>query len=338
MANSRLRYLVWLAVIWTFALVMLGAFVRLSDAGLGCPDWPGCYGHLTVPEKPHELAHAAATFGAMVEPEKGWKEMIHRYVAGGLVVIVLALTVLLARNRRKYRIPALLVFAPLLVIVFQALLGMWTVTLKLMPAVVTAHLLGGMTMLALLGAIAVKGTLPSINIRGATRTLAWIALAALLAQLAVGGLVSSNYAGLACDGFPTCRGSFAAPDGLAQMLRPGRQLGLTAEGAPLTIANLAAIHWLHRVGALIVTLLTVVLALKLAGYQRRLALLLLAALTLQVLLGIANVLFSLPLPLAVAHNGGAALLLFSLVSVIARSSGQRTQHVYANARHAFAGR
>ncbi|GGP23833.1 COX15/CtaA family protein [Silvimonas iriomotensis] len=338
MRQSRLRYLAWLAVIWTFGLVMLGSFVRLSDAGLGCPDWPGCYGHLTVPQAAHEIAHAAATFGAKVEPDKGWKEMIHRYVAGGLVLIVLALTAALYRQRQRFELPASLVFAPLLVIVLQALLGMWTVTLKLMPAVVTAHLLGGMTMLALLSAIALRGTLPRLHVDHANRTLAWVVLCAVLCQLILGGLVSSNYAGLACDGFPACRGSFAAPDGLMDMLRVDRQLGLTSDGMPLPISHLAAIHWLHRLGALVVTLTTLWLVLRLWPANRNSALLLLAALAVQVGLGIANVLLSLPLPLAVLHNGGAAFLLFCLTSVLARSRAPRTFHVYTNTHHVFTGR
>ncbi|KPC49309.1 COX15/CtaA family protein [Amantichitinum ursilacus] len=334
--SPRVRLLLWVAVVWTFCLLMLGAWVRLHDAGLGCPDWPGCYGHLTVPEAPHEIAKASAQFGGTVEPAKGWKEMIHRYAAGGLGLLVLALTVALLRKRTPHSAPVWLVLAPPLVILLQALLGMWTVTLKLMPVVVTAHLMGGMSMLALLTALAARSTLAPMALPAETRSVAWLALALVAVQIVLGGWVSTNYAGLACDGFPACRGSFAPAPGLLDALRPDRALGLTADGNPLTIDHLAAIHWLHRCGALLVTLLVLALVLRLWRDARPFALALLAALVLQVALGVANVELSLPLPLAVAHNGGAALLLLTLITLLARLRRPKEIHGYANAGRAFA--
>ena len=331
-----LKSLLWLAVLWTFGLLMLGAWVRLHDAGLGCPDWPGCYGHIGVPEAPHEIARATAQFGGTVEPDKGWKEMIHRYAAGGLGMLVLALSISLLVMRKKAHVPLWLIVAPPLVIVFQALLGMWTVTLRLMPIVVTSHLLGGMCMLALLAALAARCTLAPVQLPAQLRSLLWLALVAVGIQIFLGGWVSTNYAGLACDGFPACRGSFSPAPGLLDALRPDRALGMTAQGNPLSIDHLAAIHWLHRFGALVVTGVVLALAFSLWRNARPHAIGLLLALGLQVMLGIANVQMSLPLPLAVAHNGGAALLLLALITLIARLRGQKETHGYANAGRAFA--
>lgn len=328
--------LLWLAVLWTFGLLMLGAWVRLHDAGLGCPDWPGCYGHIAVPEAPHEIARATAQFGGTVEPDKGWKEMIHRYAAGGLGMLMLALTFALLFTRKAARPPLWLILAPPLVIVFQALLGMWTVTLKLMPVVVTSHLIGGMSMLALLAALAARSTLAPLKLPAATQSLTVLALVVVAAQIVLGGWVSTNYAGLACDGFPACRGSFSPAPGLLEALRPDRALGMTAQGGPLNIDHLAAIHWLHRCGAVLVTLAVLALVARLWRTARPQALWLLAALMAQIALGIANVEMSLPLPLAVAHNGGAAVLLLALITLIARLRGQKETHGYANAGRAFA--
>ncbi|KAF0812206.1 Heme A synthase [Andreprevotia sp. IGB-42] len=317
-----LRIVLWFTVAWTFCLAMLGAYVRLSDAGLGCPDWPGCYGRITPPEEHHEIAHAEKHFGGDVDPSKGWKEMAHRYAVGGLSFLLLGALILAAVKRKELGINAAMLAAPVAVIIFQALLGMWTVTLKLMPIVVTAHLVGGLTLLATISILASRASLPTQTL--ASRGWVGLALAAVAIQVVLGGWVSSNYAGLACDGFPACRGSFAAPAGLLEALHPDRPLGLTADGAPLTIDHLAAIHWLHRLGALIVTVVVGTLAWSLRQARPRWALLLGSALLLQLALGVINAVYGLPLPAAVAHNGGAAILVVLLTALLASTRTEKT--------------
>ena len=314
------RNLILLALMLTLGVVSLGAFVRLSDAGLGCPDWPGCYGKLT----PHHAAEAidaaiAAQPDGPVTHVKAWKEMVHRYFAGTLGMLVLGLAVLAWRRRRDTRggpgLPLLL----LGLIVFQALLGMWTVTQLLKPLVVTAHLLGGMTTLSLLLWLwlrergdAAPGTVARVDhLRGS----AILALALVAIQIALGGWVSSNYAALACTDFPLCQGAWAPAMDFAHGFTVQRDLGETASGELLPLAALTAIHWTHRVMALIIALYLAWLIsrlLRTPGYAA-LGVALAALLALQVTLGISNVLLSLPLGLAVAHNTGAALLLAALV-------------------------
>ncbi|MFC7419095.1 heme A synthase [Iodobacter arcticus] len=310
-----MKPLLCLTLIWTFCLVMLGAYVRLSDAGLGCPDWPGCYGQLGAPDEAHEIAQASAQFGGDVEPAKGWKEMIHRYFAGGLGLLVLAACCLLWQKRQ--RLSRLSILLPLGVIIFQALLGMWTVTMKLMPIIVTAHLLGGMALLALLTWLAARSSFTP-QLPSHLRPILIISLIAIVLQIALGGWVSTNYAALACNGFPSCQGSFAAPAGLSEAMQPIRQLGQTSNGESLTIHHLAAIHWLHRLGALLLLACLSALIWQLRKTSPRWAGLIAAALLLQISLGIANVWLDLPLPLAVAHNGGAAILLMLVVAALAQ--------------------
>ncbi|BCL76693.1 heme A synthase [Jeongeupia sp. HS-3] len=329
------RWLLLLTLIWTLVLVMLGAWVRLSDAGLGCPDWPGCYGRITPPEAAHDIAHAERAFGGEVDPSKGWKEMIHRYAVGGYGVLMLLACAALWRQRHRDAIPALLILAPLVVLVFQALLGMWTVTLKLMPIVVTAHLLGGMSLIALLSALAVRSRPAAGLSHAGLAPLAATALLLCFAQIALGGWVSSNYAALACNGFPACQGGLAPPAGLAEALRPDRALGLSADGVPLTITHLAAIHWLHRLGALLLLVVVGLTAWRARRIAPRHAALLALSLVIQIGLGIANVLLSLPLPLAVLHNGGAALLLMVITTLLVRCR-QEIRHAEPLAHLSFA--
>jgi len=318
-----------LATLLAFAVVLLGAYTRLTHAGLGCPDWPGCYGFLAVPSGEAQLAHAERQFpDAPVEPEKGWSEMIHRYCAGSLGLLILALAVQALRRRSDLRQPLGLPLALLGVVFAQALFGMWTVTLRLWPQVVTAHLLGGMTTLALLFLLCLRlsGQVPALSRPAAgLRVLAGAALALVIGQIALGGWVSSNYAAVACLDLPTCHGQwwpketdFANAFHLTQAIGPN-YLGGMLEGPART-----AIHLSHRLGALSVTLVLAVLAWRLWRHGLgRFAALLLGALLLQVGLGVGNVLGRLPLPVAVAHNGGAALLLLSLVLVNYRLRGRR---------------
>ena len=324
---TRARLIALLALYVALIVVPLGAYVRLSDAGLGCPDWPGCYGKLVgVPEHPDEHAAAAQAFpDKPVVAAKAWKEMIHRYVAGTLGLLVFASCVLACRRRP--------VVSTLLAgtIVFQVLLGMWTVTLLLKPAIVTAHLLGGMTTVALLTLLAMTQRnsmrspprLPPLPPPGAA-PLAMAALLLLAIQVGLGGWVSSNYAGLACQDFPTCQGVWLPEMNFRHGFTVQRELGYTGEGMLLSFAALTAIHWMHRLGALLVFLTVGALILRLSSVPgwRNWGFVLAVLLVLQVGLGIANVLLLLPLPFAVAHNLGAALLLLHVVAVNMRLSGR----------------
>lgn len=317
------RRLLLATTVLAFAVIALGAYVRLSDAGLGCPDWPGCYGHwLGVPDEIHEqLAAQQAYPGRPVQTAKAWKEMVHRYFAGTLGLLILAICLLAwraeFRNRQTPTLPTLL----LGIVGLQAALGMWTVTLLLKPLIVTLHLLGGMSTLALLIAMSIKNALPA-PAGGAgqkLRLLAAIALLVVIAQIALGGWVSSNYAAVACPDFPLCQGQWQPPMDFAQAFTLHRELGFTGDGRLLSTEALTAIHWSHRFGALAVLFGVGALALSLirtlGGQWRHWGLVLLGLLGMQIGLGIANVLFSLPLTLAVGHNLGAACLLSTTLAL-----------------------
>jgi cytochrome c oxidase assembly protein subunit 15 len=324
MTNPRatFRLLARTATVLAFLVVVFGAFVRLSDAGLGCPDWPGCYGHVSVPDSGAKLAKALEKFpGAVVEGRKAWIEMIHRYLAGSLGLLVLAIAVIALRRRPALgRSPALPV-ALVGLIIIQALFGMWTVTLRLMPLVVTAHLLGGMTTLALLSWLTARQNPVEAGRSGAgqsalgARRWARIALAVLFVQIALGGWVSTNYAGMACTDVPLCHGSILPAMDVNAGFSLWRELGMTAQGTPLPIEALTAIQWAHRAGAVAAVVVIVVAGLLSLPVPatRRLGQAVLALALAQAGLGIANVAFVLPVPLAVAHNAGAALLLAALV-------------------------
>ena len=314
------RNLILVALILTFGVVSLGAYVRLSDAGLGCPDWPGCYGKLT----PHHAADAinaelAERPEGPVSHAKAWKEMVHRYAAGTLGLLVLGIAVLGWRGRREAGGGPVLPVLLLGLIVFQALLGMWTVTQLLKPLVVSAHLLGGMATLSLLLWLWLRERDQASHayfarvdhLRGSVA----LGLVLVATQIALGGWVSTNYAALACTDFPLCQGVWAPPMDFEHGFTLQRELGETASGDLLPLTALTAIHWVHRLMALIVTLYLGWLVLRLLrtpGYAA-IGLAVGGLLVLQVSLGISNVLLSLPLGVSVAHNAGAALLLASLV-------------------------
>jgi heme a synthase len=315
------RNLIKFATVLTFGIVVLGAFVRLSDAGLGCPDWPGCYGHATVPDGAHEIAAARAKFPHQpIEARKGWIEMIHRYFASSLGLVVVVIAIMSWRRRAQeisFGLPIFLVG----LVIFQGLLGMWTVTLRLYPAVVTGHLIGGMTTLASLTWLLMRqyrlAAPADINRFQDMRVPAKLALAMLAIQIILGGWVSTNYAALACTDFPQCHGTWAPAADYANGFYPLRDLGRTATGDLLHQDALTAIHWVHRIGALLTFLILGYLGYRLLTREKfkSFGIALSSALALQISLGIANVLLSLPLPLAVAHNAGAALLLVILVAL-----------------------
>lgn len=312
------KKLVIFATILAFFVVVLGAYVRLSDAGLGCPDWPGCYGHIGAPESAAQQARAVEAFpDKPIEVHKAWKEMIHRYAAGTLGLLVLAIAILAWKRRAQIGTSPALPTVLLVLIIFQAALGMWTVTLLLKPVIVTTHLIGGMTTLALLvwlalraGARRAEGS-ATASLRGP----ALLALAVVALQIVLGGWVSSNYAALACADFPTCNGAWVPSMHFGPAFHLTRELGMNADGGLLSRESLVAIHWVHRVGALITLLVVgaVAMAATRRAPLRGVGLTVLVLLGIQIALGISNVLLSLPLPVAVAHNAVAALLLIALV-------------------------
>lgn len=322
-AMTLYRRCILAALVLTLIVVVAGAYVRLSDAGLGCPDWPGCYGQLSPHHASDDIlaAHAADPHGP-VSLAKAWKEMIHRYLAGSLGLLLIAIAVLAWRLRgeregtaRSAPVAALLLLG---VVVLQGLLGKWTVTLLLKPAIVTAHLLGGMAVLGLLAWIALRAS----GVRRAAASPGLVAalrvgLLLLIGQIALGGWTSTNYAALACPDFPTCHGSLWPETDYRNAFHVVRELGMTADGEPLSFAALTAIHWMHRIGAVLVGGFLLVLGWRLSRQSSSgpMGAALIGGVLLQIAIGIANVLFSLPLALAVAHNAGAALLLGILVWV-----------------------
>ncbi len=320
----RFKRLSLLAAILALCVVVLGAYVRLSDAGLGCPDWPGCYGTLTVPQSEAAIQKAQATFPhSTVETGKAWKEMAHRYLAGTLGLAVLVMFVLGWRNKNTIKVSPLLPTALLIIITFQAALGMWTVTMLLKPAIVSAHLIGGMTTLALLVWIAHRhwGHFDhTTSSSSALKLLVRGALLVLFAQIFLGGWTSTNYAALACTDFPTCHGVWMPDMDFRDAFHLVRELGQSANGGNLALPALTAIQWIHRIGALVTFIYLgtlAILLLRLPAF-RKIAWLLLSVLIAQVCIGIGNLIMHLPLVLAVAHNLGAALLVSITVVINSR--------------------
>lgn len=367
--------LAWFALIMTASTIMFGSFVRLSDAGLSCPDWPTCYGRVTWPQTQVEAAQHVASEIRPLESHKAWREQVHRFLAGLLGVEILVLALLAARRHRwgvaqvvtasvlvALAIPlymrgehvassvlaiggeAILLLAALrwsnidlsraavltlAVVIFQALLGMWTVTWLLKPIVVMGHLLGGMLMFGLLVWMAWKATHLPITLAQAPRLRWWLraGLALLVLQIALGGWVSANYAALACgggsaslDNFPRCVSEWWPQQNYAEGFTLWRGIGVDYEGGVLDGASRIAIQMAHRMMAVVVAVYLLVLSVRMfrlpgmRGWASALG----ALVLLQVTLGVLNVKLALPLAVAVMHNGGAVFLLFVLVSLLAR--------------------
>jgi len=373
--HRNFHRLAWFALIMTASTILFGAFVRLSDAGLSCPDWPTCYGRVTWPQTQMEAARHVASEIRPLESHKAWREQVHRFLAGLLGVEVLTLALLAARRRRRgvlqvlaaavlvaLAIPlymrgehvassvlaiageAILLLAALrwsnidlsraavltlAVVIFQALLGMWTVTWLLKPIVVMGHLLGAMLMFGLLVWSAWKATHLPITLAEAPRLRWWLraGLLLLVLQIALGGWVSANYAALACgggsaalDNFPRCVSQWWPQQNYVEGFTLWRGIGVDYEGGVLDGASRIAIQMAHRMTAVVVALYLLALSARMfrlpgmRGWSSALVVLLL----LQVTLGILNVKLALPLAVAVMHNGGAVALLFVLVSLLAR--------------------
>lgn len=309
-----------------FGVVVLGAFVRLSDAGLGCPDWPGCYGQLGVPEAQEAVTQANAAFPERpVEAHKAWKEMIHRYFASGVGLAILLLLLLGWKNRLASRGFLLGLFG---LVCFQGVLGMWTVTWQLKPLAVSAHLIGGMSTLALLTWLNVRlgASMPQRSEATAgLRRLAAISLLVLFTQVFLGGWTSSNYAALACPDFPTCHQQWWPEADFEEAFVLWRGLDQNYEFGVLDSPARTAIHLTHRIGFLIVSLVLLGLVAQLWNTPgwRGWSLAVLFALSVQVGLGISTVVWSLPLVIATAHNAGAAVLVALLTALNARLKGRQ---------------
>jgi cytochrome c oxidase assembly protein subunit 15 len=313
-------------------VVVLGAYVRLSNAGLGCPDWPGCYGHLTpTGAAADERTATAPLAGRPLDVGKAWREMLHRYAAGTLASLIACLTAMGLAWRRERLVPPWFVIALLGIVVVQGLLGMLTVTWQLRPLIVSLHLLFGFTTLSLLwwlvlalrlrrvGAWAAAPARPGAGLVAARR-LALLGLVALGLQIALGGWTSSNYAAIACPDLPTCRGSWWPPADFRSAYVLWRVSGGNYEGGVLDNPARIAIHLSHRLGAVaasLALLAAALAALRVRGNRSAAAagVVLLVVLALQLTIGISMVLRGFPLWLATAHNAGAALLLLATLAL-----------------------
>jgi cytochrome c oxidase assembly protein subunit 15 len=304
-------------------VVVVGAWVRLTNAGLGCPDWPGCYGHVhpsQAAERADEInaAHPDRPF----DYQKAINEMVHRYIVGGLGLLDLGLVGLSVLNRRDPAQPRALPWVLLALLVVQALLGMWTVTLLLKPLIVTLHLLGGLTTLALLWWLALRPARREAKAaERPLRRLAILGILVLISQIALGGWTSTNYSAAACPDFPTCQGSFWPPMDFRNAFILWRGLGIDYEGGVLDAPARVAIHYSHRIGAVATA---IVLAFVGAGALRRghsratrfAAVAVAVAVVLQLAIGMNLILRGWPLWLGTAHNAGAALLVLATVALL----------------------
>lgn len=323
-STDKYQKLAWVTAFLALDLIMFGGFTRLTDSGLGCPDWPGCYGH-SNPVSAGEPIHAAesAMPTGPVTQVKAWIEMVHRYFAMAVGVLIIALMVQAWRRWRAAggnRAPSpWLATAVFIAVCVQGAFGAFTVTMKLQPIIVTLHLLGGMTVLGLLTWLALSQSRPDAIAAGGIglRSHARLALLLLAAQIALGGWVSTNYAVMACPDFPLCHGQWMPDMDFGHAFTLWRPLGMTGDGELIPFQSLVAIHWVHRLSAYVVFAVLGALAWRawrVAGLGRW-ARVLAVLLGMQFLTGLSNIVFHWPLPLAVLHNGGAALLLMSLVVV-----------------------
>ncbi|MBV0933929.1 COX15/CtaA family protein [Marinobacterium sp. A346] len=327
--------LVRAAIGLALVVVLLGGWTRLNDAGLGCPDWPGCYGTWVLPQEASALAtqHPHAT----VDLRKGWIEMVHRYAAATLGLMIMGLAVLALRRRHGSGYPVRLSLGLLVLVIAQGLFGMWTVTLKLLPAVVTLHLLGGLVTLSLL--VMLHQQLVRLTCGETTRIVShpWLkpVMAVLFLQLALGGWTSTNYAGWACTDWLWCHQDQATGYDFARGLNPVMSVGPNYEGGLLPADARAAIQVTHRAGAVLLLVVSFMAAWRLWSRVRLRGVLCLyiALLLLQAGLGIANVIWLLPLSLAVAHHAGAVALLLVLLELNSRAGvlPQEVKHGYAAA-------
>ncbi|MDX2319116.1 MAG: COX15/CtaA family protein [Moritella sp.] len=328
-----------LTILLAFIVIMLGAYTRLTDAGLGCPDWPGCYGFNTVPTNSLDIASAQLAYpNDPLHAEKAWNEMIHRYIAGLLGMLILLIFIISGKQKQQLRLATSLI----LLVLFQAALGMWTVTMNLQPIIVMGHLLGGFSILALLVLFRLRLSHPPVvpslltqpfNVRANDRELTLqrqrltrvqlyccVALPIVIIQIALGGWTSSNYAAIVCTEFPFCNGDWLSRFNLSDVFSLSPAAETYQYGVRDTIARMN-IHISHRIwaGVTITYLLLTVYQLLKHQTERRIRVIaktLIIILCIQVSLGVANIIFQLPLSIALAHNLVAAILLITLVTLL----------------------
>ena len=337
--TTWMRRLAILGLVLCLVVVVLGAYVRLNAAGLSCPDWPGCYGAASPALITADASAHAASAHMPVDVGKAWREMIHRYAAGTLGIIIASLA-LLALGARGRVVSVPLAFTLLGVLIMQAVLGMFTVTLRLTPLIVTAHLVFGMTTLALLAwlALSLQEPEPPDDTARLPRRLALAALIVLAMQIALGGWTSSNYAALACPDFPTCQGRWWPPTDFAHAFVLWRGVDLNYEGGVLGGPARAAIQLTHRLGACAATLMlllaaAITLRRAPARRARRAAWAVVGFLILQLVIAISMVETGFALALATAHNAGAALLLLATVALYNAVSARPTPEAATQINH-----
>lgn len=321
----------WLAaagILLAASVVILGAFTRLVDAGLGCPDWPGCYGHLLWPDDPDEILAANTAFPDMpVIDGKPWPEMVHRYLAGSLGLLIAGLAVYAVKYRREDNYPFRQIIFMAILVIWQALFGMWTVTLKLWPQIVTLHLMGGFATFVLVTVLAqrlgsYRWQLSSLDRIALSKQRVWILLGLIVVamQVFLGGWVASNYAAFGCPDFPTCTGKWWPDMDLAHGFNFFQTIGPNYLGGLMESDGRTAIHFIHRLGAIVTTVYLVFLGLRVyaqgVGVARKMIFYVWALLAIQIVLGVTNVEMSIPLGIAVAHNFVGVLLLAAIAALL----------------------
>ena len=327
----KLNNFLMIVITTTLAVITLGAYVRLSHAGLGCPDWPGCYGYLIgVPDNAIEISNAEANYdGANVDIGKAWKEMIHRYLAGFLGIFIFAISYVFYKNNTSKLFKLSIVLS--LLVIMQATLGMLTVTLQLQPVIVLTHLLGGLTIISLLWVMFLRYNknsyfnetelLANISTKQIKKLsiFGYVTLTILIIQIILGGWTSTNYAALACADFPRCNNSWWPQMDFYSAFVVELATNLNYEFGRLDSPARVAIHFTHRAWAIIAAVSISILAIIsyktiVVSYQKIISILLIFFLFVQIILGILNIKMSLPIYIAVAHNGNAALLLMCLIT------------------------
>ncbi|MEN9917377.1 MAG: Heme synthase, cytochrome oxidase biosis protein Cox15-CtaA [Pseudomonadota bacterium] len=321
--NKSALYFLYIAFLLAIIVVQLGAYTRLKDAGLGCPDWPGCYGKLTLPQQTTQLTNGPYT-GQILIPEKAWPEMIHRYAAATLVMLCFASVVIIIYKNKLPQQPVGLATSLLFLLFLQGMLGKWTVTLRLHPLVVMSHLLGGLALISMLWLLILRLNQPLITPSSASeqRLKPWaiLGLLLLIIQIVLGGWTSANYAAFVCPDFPRCQGQWWPMMNFSEAFHLWLNKGINYEGGVLSSNARTAIQMSHRIMAVFTGVFLGLLAYKLLSitkknFLRSVAVLLMCLIFLQIILGSLNVLWILPLPIAMAHNAIAALLLLTLITL-----------------------
>ena len=309
-------------IVLTMVVMVFGAYVRLTDAGLGCPDWPGCYGKLLVPAEKNLSADDQWLAQRPLEVGKAWREMIHRYLASALGLGILCLAGITFYRRQTIGVNPSVAYCLVPLVMFQGALGMWTVTLLLKPLIVTAHLLGGLITLSLLfwNTLQVKYLDVSVKVPNKLKMFVWFGLVTVFCQIFLGGWTSTNYAALACTELPTCGGKWFPSEQLGEAFTLWRGLGIDYEYGVLDTPARMSIHMVHRIGAVVTTIVLLLLiwrSITLGNCQiKKLAWVLLCVLTCQIFLGLMNIVGGLPISVAVAHNGVGAILFLVLVTML----------------------